>query len=102
MEPRFADPTQVNASARPIAAASVVHQEINDEAVLLDLKSEQYFGLDSVGTRAWALMDGTRSLNEIATALAQHYDASFEQIIRDLCGLCSALVDAGLVEIRRS
>jgi hypothetical protein len=34
----------------------VLAQEVNEETVLLDLKSECYFGLDPVGTRCWQLL----------------------------------------------
>ena len=32
---------------------NVISQEVSGETVLLDLDSEHYFGLDSVGTRIW-------------------------------------------------
>ena len=31
----------------------VISQEVSGETVLLDLESENYFGLDEVGTRIW-------------------------------------------------
>ena len=34
----------------------VLFQELQDESVLLDLKSGVYFGLDIVGTRIWQLL----------------------------------------------
>ena len=34
----------------------VLFQEVGGETVLLDLASEQYFGLDAVGTRIWQLL----------------------------------------------
>ncbi len=35
-------------------SGEVLQQEVGGEAVLLDLASESYFGLDPVGTRIWA------------------------------------------------
>ena len=36
----------------------VISQEVSGETVLLDLESENYFGLDAVGTRIWQLNAG--------------------------------------------
>ncbi len=35
----------------------VLFRELAGEAVLLDLKSQRYFGLGEVGTRIWQLLD---------------------------------------------
>jgi len=38
---------------RLVAPTDVLMRELDGEAVILDLKSETYFGLDDVGTRIW-------------------------------------------------
>ena len=53
----------------------VMFQEVGGEAVLLDLASEQYFGLDPVGTRIWSLIDGDAPLGRIHAALCSEFDA---------------------------
>ena len=35
----------------------VLFQEVSGEMVLLDLNSEQYFGLDEIGARIWSLLE---------------------------------------------
>jgi len=34
----------------------VLSQEVDGETVLLNLNSENYFGLDEIGTRIWQLL----------------------------------------------
>lgn len=75
----------------------VLYQEVGGEAVLLDLASEQYFGLDPVGTRIWDLLDGQTSLDSIHRHLCSEYDADPERIRDDLMSLADALLTAGLV-----
>ena len=36
----------------------VVHRMVGDEAVLLQLDSGVYYGLDPVGSRIWELLEG--------------------------------------------
>lgn len=78
-------------------SGDVLFQEIGGEAVLLDLASEHYFGLDPVGTRIWELIDGISRLGEIQSTLGAEYDAVHADIGRDVLALASRLLDAGLV-----
>lgn len=75
----------------------VLFQQVGGEAVLLDLASEQYFGLDPVGTRIWELLDGQTSLGSIHSVLCAEYDADGARIGDDLLALAGALAQAGLV-----
>jgi len=74
-------------------------QEIGGEAVLLDLASESYFGLDPVGTRIWALLGEPAELKLVHEVLCDEYDAEPERIGADLLLLIERLVEAGLVKV---
>lgn len=75
----------------------VLCQTVAGEAVLLDLASEQYFGLDEVGARIWELLGQHGDLEQVQQALVAEYNAAPEQIARDLQDLVHKLIDAGLV-----
>jgi len=75
----------------------VLHQDVGGEAVLLDLASEQYFGLDQVATRIWELIDGTVPLSAIHRQLCDEFDADPERIEADLLEHVRVLLDAGLL-----
>ena len=76
----------------------VLHQEVGGETVLLDLDSEQYFGLDAIGTRIWALLGEGRCAEEIVAVLLDEYDVDRERLAADVHELLGALLDAGLIE----
>ena len=78
----------------------VMLQEISGESVLLDLKSESYFGLDEVGTRIWRLIEQDGHLNAVHAALLVEYDVDPVRLENDLKDLTGRLADAGLVDIR--
>lgn len=77
----------------------VLMQEVGGEAVLLDLASERYFGLDIVGTRIWALLANTPSLCDVHATLCGEFDAEPERIQTDLIALIGQLSEAGLVKV---
>lgn len=77
----------------------VLFQIVGSEAVLLDLKSETYFGLDSVGTRIWNLLAQDGRLQRAFEVLQAEYDVEPDVLQQDLLGLVSKLASAGLVSV---
>ena len=80
-------------------APDVMFQHLNDEAVLLNLKSGTYFGLNEVGARAWQLILEHRRLRHVLDVLQNEYDAEPEAVERDLLALAEQLVNRQLVHV---
>ena len=74
----------------------VLFRELDGEAVLLNLKTGTYFGLDPVGTRMWQLIAEQRSLAGVLDALAGEYDADRGVLEADLLELSRRLCASGL------
>ena len=77
----------------------VLFQEVSGETVLLDLASEQYFGLDEVGTRVWQLLNEGQSLDAMLEVLLEEYEVQRERLEEDVRALLESLIEAGLVEV---
>lgn len=77
----------------------VLFQEISGEAVLLDLSSENYFGLDTVGTRIWQLLNEGQNVAGIVATLLCEYEVERERLEADVSNLLDRLQQAGLVRI---
>ena len=75
----------------------VVFRELDGEAVVLNLDSGIYFGLDEVGTRIWQLVDEHRSLRRAWEALQTEFDAPSSQLEADLIAFVDHLRAKGLV-----
>ncbi len=88
----------VTLESRITRSEEVLFQEVSGEAVLLDLASEQYFGLNGVGTRIWELLGEHATLQPIVEVLAMEFDADPTRIRDDLLTLLSDLLVAGLVK----
>jgi hypothetical protein len=61
----------------------VLAQEVNEETVLLDLKSECYFGLDPVGTRCWQLLNAAPGVRDAYEVLLEEYEVESAQLRDD-------------------
>jgi hypothetical protein len=75
----------------------VVFRDLSGEAVLLNLQTGVYYGLDPVGTRMWSLINEGRDLHAVVEALAEEYDAERSTIEADLLKLIAELRLKGLV-----
>ena len=78
----------------------VLVRELRGEAVLLDLASESYFGLDDVGTGMWRALTTAPTLESALESLLDEYDVTRDELARDLEAFVDRLSDAGLVELR--
>ena len=77
----------------------VLFQEVGGEAVLLDLASEQYFGLDPVGTRIWQLLEKAPALQAVADTLHTEFEVEPSRMESDLLAIIDKLAAAGLVRL---
>lgn len=78
----------------------VISQEVSGETVLLDLESENYFGLDEVGTRIWQLIKETNDLNAIYNTLLDEYQVPGDRLQQDLHVLLSEIEELGLIILK--
>jgi Coenzyme PQQ synthesis protein D (PqqD) len=77
----------------------VVWRDLQGESVLLDLKSGVYFGLDTVGTRIWTLLQAQSDLQAVLEELLREYEVTEETCASDLLNLVSLLAEKGLVQM---
>ena len=72
---------------------------IEGESVLLNLKSESYFGLDPVGTRMWTLLADSDSIQSAFETMLNEYDVDADELRLDMQGLIEKLIANGLMEV---
>ena len=89
----------ITLEARVALSPEVMLQEVGGEAVLLDLRSESYFGLDGVGTRIWRLVEIDGHLKAVHAKLLDEYDVEPARLEDDLKELIGRLAEAGLVNV---
>jgi hypothetical protein len=82
---------------RLVASPDVLFQEVSGEAVLLDIKSEYYFGLNSIGTRIWQLLAANGHRDAVLMALQDEFEVDLGQLERDVDALIEDLLAAGLI-----
>lgn len=92
----------MNLNQKITFADTVFAQEVDGEMVLLDMESENYFGLDEVGTAIWQAMQEKETLQEVLEALLEQYEVEAEVLERDLSDFVEKLLECGLVEVKEN
>lgn len=77
----------------------VLISNLQDESVILNLDSERYYGLDSIGTRILSVLSTSDSIEAAYDTLVQEYDVDGQVLRKDLLALVENLVEQGLVQI---
>jgi coenzyme PQQ synthesis protein D (PqqD) len=75
----------------------VLYRDLEGQAVILDLSSGLYFGLNEIGTRIWTLIGEGRSVADIVQILSHEYEADALNIERDVRELADALLSRNLI-----
>jgi hypothetical protein len=78
-------------------SSDAICQEIAGEAVILDLATSTYFGLDALGLRIWQLLSDGLSQLAVEKMLFEEYEISAEILSRDIEAFLARLESAGLV-----
>lgn len=96
---RLRGATIVKLPKRVYIAPNVLMQVLNDEAVLLDLNGERYYGLNIVGTRVWQLLAENSDVDAALKQLLTEFRVDAETLRRDLATLFQDLVQAKLITV---
>jgi hypothetical protein len=74
-----------------------ISQDVEDETLVLKLDDGRMGVLNQVGRRVWALMDGTRSLGQIARDCAAYYDVEPEEVEADVIAYAQRLLEREMI-----
>jgi hypothetical protein len=83
-----------------VAVPDQVSSRLDDETVLLELKKGTYYGLNSVGSLIWDLIQQPQIVETLYSAVLEQYSVDSETCKRDVLRLIEELRTAGLVELK--
>jgi hypothetical protein len=75
----------------------VLSRSVGDDTVLLDLRREEYFSLDAVGTRVWSLLVEGESLRAIVDRMSETSGTDPAVVADDVDALIADLVASGVL-----
>lgn len=91
--------TELDFSQRVVVPEDTLFREIEGESVILSLETQNYYGLDPVGTRMWNLLAGSASIQAAYEQLLEEYEVDEKTLGADITELLSKLVEQKLVRL---
>ena len=64
--------------------SDVPFKDFEQDGVLLDPESGEFYMLDNICHFIWTRLDGEKSLTQVAEEIASEYDVSTEEALKDL------------------
>jgi hypothetical protein len=77
----------------------VAWQRVQGEVVLLHCRQHRLLGLNPTAARTWDLLDGHRTLDEIATTIAHEFSAPPTAVATDVLTFAGTLADRELCRV---
>jgi len=84
---------------RAVVPAYVLVRQLDGESVLLNLATERYFGLDSMGTRRWETLTTSASIQAAYGKLLEEFDVEPALLRGHLDELLGRLKENGLLHL---
>ncbi|MBW4446582.1 MAG: PqqD family peptide modification chaperone [Spirirestis rafaelensis WJT71-NPBG6] len=85
-----------------VANEEQISSDLGGEAVILNLKTGVYHGLNEVGARIWNFIQQPKAVSDIEQTLLQEYEVEAQQCDRDLKALLQDLQAAGLIDVKNN
>ena len=73
---------------------------VDDEMVILNTDSGEYFGLDEMGALMWQHFSQDDSIQETFERISAIYEVESEQLQNDIFTFIQKLENAGLIQIK--
>ena len=91
-----------NGDSRWTRSDDLVMRNVGGEMILVPIRAnvgdlDSVYTLSAVAARVWTLLDGTRTLDEIAAQLSDEYDVTPDLARADLDELVASLETASLI-----
>ena len=89
----------MNIKSKITLSKNVFAQEIDEETIILDSETQEYFSINDIGKVIWSLIEEKKNLEAIKAEMLDMYEVPQEQLEKDLLNFIQALEQKGLIKI---
>jgi hypothetical protein len=75
------------------------YRVIDNEAMVVAPGSNKLYVFNPVGSRIWEMADGEIGIGEVARAICEEFNVTYEQAIKDIIEFAEELSVKGLLEV---
>ncbi len=78
---------------------NIIDANIDGETVMMSIENGEYYGMDSIASRIWGLLETSGTVGEICTQLQQNYDVSERQCQEDVLAFLNDLAEQNTIVV---
>jgi hypothetical protein len=90
----------ISKSSTISAAPGQVSSTVEGEAVILNMETGVYYGLNTVGAWVWEQLQSPKTVDELLKGLVSEFDVDEDRGEADLMALLEDLAGASLIEVK--
>jgi len=77
----------------------IVHTDMDGEVVMMSIEQGAYYGVDSIGSRIWNMLEEQTSIGDLCSRLCQLYDVGAEQCQQDVIHFLEEMAEHQIIKI---
>lgn len=90
---------KINTNKKVVHSKNIIWREVDNEAVILNIETNDYFTLDSTGAEIWKRFTSENSISAIISGISSEYGIEKERLTEDINDFIKELKEEGLVKI---
>jgi hypothetical protein len=84
---------------KPLKNKNTISRQIENETLVLDLRTKQYHILNETAGKIWELSDGEHTVKDIAEEICKEFDASVDVVKEDVLHTLEGLSKVGVITL---
>lgn len=85
----------------PVISDKAASRIIDGEAVIVLLEKRETVILNEVGSRLWEIMDGVKSIGELAKVIISEFDSAYPETLKDVFEFIEDLAKRQAISIKQ-
>ena len=99
MDRETASERKLGPASRLRRVEGIAWREIEGEAVLVNVRSDEVMHLNPAASFLWSRLDGRASLEEIARAMTGEFEVDLDMALADAAAFAASLLEQGAAEL---
>lgn len=91
--------TILTGNSKVFRQKNIMFNKLDDEVVMMSINKGEYYGLDSIGSRIWEIINEPIEIKEIVKILLNEYNISEEQCVKDVIAFLEELIKKELIGV---
>jgi hypothetical protein len=95
----MSDDKVIRMDSKIVGETNIVFNEMDGETIMMSIENGEYYGINSIGSRIWTLLESPKAVSEICDTLLRDYDVTPEQCAQDVLHFLNKMAEKGVVRI---